>query len=253
MKLQSRQALQWIERVPPFRDPRVQRAALHGWRRLKRYRRVLAERHGSAKYSKPALYDLDRRLERYLDWRGGTFVEAGANDGFRQSNTYFLERFRGWRGVLVEPVPELADQARRERPSAFVVNCALVGRDFSGDTISVRFGGLTSAVENAGRWDSEEFGDAWTESYEVEVPVRTLSSLLVEAEVTQVDFLSLDVEGYEVEAIGGLDLERTTVNYLLIEIGSEANRRGVEQALGEGYVLAEQLTHHDYLYVRKGL
>ena len=45
---------------------------------------------------------------RHLTRRGGVFVEAGANDGYAQSNTYYFERMRGWSGVLIEPVPELA-------------------------------------------------------------------------------------------------------------------------------------------------
>ena len=54
------------------------------------------------------------------------FVEAGAFDGYEQSNTYWLERFRGWAECLrVEPVPELYREAKRNRPSAKVFNCAL--------------------------------------------------------------------------------------------------------------------------------
>ena len=46
-----------------------------------------------------ALYGMDRKLEKYLDFRGGTFIEAGANDGIAQSNSYFLENKHGWNGV----------------------------------------------------------------------------------------------------------------------------------------------------------
>jgi hypothetical protein len=50
-----------------------------------------------------ALDNLDVKLERYLDFDGGTFVEAGANDGVAQSNTLYFEWRRGWRGLLIEP------------------------------------------------------------------------------------------------------------------------------------------------------
>lgn len=77
---------------------------------------------GSQRYAWPALLNLDRRLAELVDPGPGTFVEAGAHDGFTQSNTYWLERHGGWSGLLVEPVPSLARRAARRRPRSRVVN-----------------------------------------------------------------------------------------------------------------------------------
>ena len=38
---------------------------------------------------------------------GGFFIEAGAADGMRFSNTLLLEMKRNWTGLLVEPSPAL--------------------------------------------------------------------------------------------------------------------------------------------------
>ena len=80
---------------------------------LSQIRRAIYEFAGNPRYSRPALYDLDRRLGRYLRFRNGIFVEAGANDGFTQRNTYYLERFLGWSGLLVEAIPSLCERAKR--------------------------------------------------------------------------------------------------------------------------------------------
>src|SRR5215831_4591146 len=69
---------------------------------------------------------LDVKLAEHLSSRRGFFVEAGANDGLAQSNTLYLERYLGWRGLLVEPIPELARLCRVNRPRAMVEECALV-------------------------------------------------------------------------------------------------------------------------------
>ena len=45
-------------------------------------------------FSKPGLNGLDDKLEKYLDYTNGFFIEAGGNDGFLQSNTYYLEKFK---------------------------------------------------------------------------------------------------------------------------------------------------------------
>ena len=79
---------------------------------LSQIRRAIYEFAGNPRYSRPALYDLDRRLGRYLRFRNGIFVEAGANDGFTQSNTYYLERFLGWSGLLVEAIPSLCERGK---------------------------------------------------------------------------------------------------------------------------------------------
>jgi hypothetical protein len=95
-------------------------------------RRGAFEALGSQRYSHPALHGMDARLEELLPEDGGTFVEAGAHDGFTQSNTYYFERFRGWRGVLVEAVPELHAKARRRRRRSVVVRAALVAPEREG-------------------------------------------------------------------------------------------------------------------------
>ena len=93
------------------------------WRRR---RRPIHELFGSDRWSHLALNNLDHKLKKYLDFENGSFIEAGGNDGLSQSNTYWFERFRGWRGMLIEAVPEQAQLCRRNRPRAEVVNTALV-------------------------------------------------------------------------------------------------------------------------------
>ncbi len=67
---------------------------------------------------------LDRKLERYVDKDGGYFVELGANDGVTQSNSLHFEKFRGWRGLLVEPTPHNFIKCRKNRAARSAVFCA---------------------------------------------------------------------------------------------------------------------------------
>lgn len=62
---------------------------------------------------------LDKKLEHHIDFDNGIFVEVGANDGQTQSNTAYFARHRGWRGLLIEPIPELAARCRVARPEAW--------------------------------------------------------------------------------------------------------------------------------------
>lgn len=220
--------------------------------RLGKLRRRFFEAFGSPRYSRPAAHELDRRLERYLPDRGAFFVEAGAHDGFAMSNTYYFERFKGWRGVLVEPIPELYERCVAERPGARVFNCALVPPDFEGETITMRHGGLLSLVVGAQGSAEAELAHARTgaaDNYEVAVPARTLTSVLDEAGAGRIDLLSLDVEGYEPEAVSGLDLDRYAPRYVLVEmLDPDRTRARIESLLGDRYELVEEITPRDVLY-----
>jgi FkbM family methyltransferase len=237
-----------VLRLLRIRDPIVR------WRlRRARTRRMTAEAGGDDRLSRPALHELDTKLNAIIDRDGGFFVEAGAHDGFTQSNTYWLERFRGWRGLLVEPMPELAAEARLSRPAATVVQCALVASEEPGGRLRMRFGDLMSMADGARESDWPRLGTVlgWRDSYELDVDARTLSSLLDEIGAPEVDLLSLDVEGFEGPALQGLDLDRHAPRHVLVEIHDrDRDRPPVDAVLSGRYVEHGWLSPLDLLYVR---
>ena len=241
-----------LARSPPW----VRQGLFRSRRAVARARRRRLEAKGDFSASYPALHEMDRQLERYLPERAGFFVEAGGNDGYTQSNTYALERRHGWRGVLVEPVPELARACARERPGSRVVRAALVPEGFPDAEIGLRFGGLMTVVAGGREGDDEWVAAAHAVGqeeppHEFRAPARTLSSILDEVQAPEVDVLSLDVEGYEAQVLAGLDLERHAPRYVLVEMRDIGGDRGpIEEVLGERYVAVEELSPFDVLYAR---
>jgi len=218
-----------------------------------RSRRRAAEAKGDDRLSRPALYELDRKLDEIIDRDGGFFVEAGAHDGYTQSNSYYLERFRWWRGILIEPMPELAEQARLSRPDATVFQCALSSEEDDGK-VTMRFGDLFSTVQGAkeSHWPGLGTLLGWHDAYDLDVQTRTLSSLLDEVDAPEVDLLSLDVEGFEAPALRGLDLERHAPRYILVEIHNpEQDRPPIDAVLADRYIQDGWLSPVDLLYVRR--
>lgn len=238
--------------LPIIGRPEVRRA-------LKARRRGAFERFGSDRFSRLATHGLDELLWHHLDQRGGTFVEAGAHDGVTYSNTYWLERFQDWTGVLVEPVAEAAQRARSARPGSQVFHAALVEPARAGEEVSLVALDLASTVESAFGGDEERMGahlehGARTQPVAPRVeraPGMTLSSILDAAGVTDIDLLSLDVEGSEVAALQGLDLTRHRPRFILVEVLDPADRDPIAACLGEGYVDHGRVTPQDHLLVRR--
>jgi FkbM family methyltransferase len=219
-------------------------------------RRGVFEALGSQRYSKPALFGMEDVIARHLPDRGGVFVEAGAHDGFTQSNTYWLERHRGWSGVLVEAVPALAARCSRRRPRSLVLNCALVAEATPGATMTVQYGDLMSTVAGARGSSAADAHHAALGTavgggrpYRVEVPARTLTQVLDEADVGRPDLLVLDIEGLELAALHGLDLERHAPRFMLIEmLELERQLPAFEEFLGDRYETVERASDFDVLF-----
>jgi FkbM family methyltransferase len=239
------------------RAPAIHDAVMRARRSQLRIARRRAERAGDFSASRPAAYGVEDLWATTFGGAPGFFVEAGANDGFAESNTYWLERARGWSGLLVEPVAHLAEACRRERPGSTVVQAALVGRDLDGTTVPMREAGLVGHLTvDGGR--VPEWREAMVESTavpvrEVEVPARSLSSLLDEVGAPEVDLLALDVEGFEVQALSGLDWERHAPRYLFVEVHDLGEgKREVDEVVGAGerYEDLGAVTPRDVLYRR---
>lgn len=202
------------------------------------------------------LEELDRRIAEHVTAERGTFVELGAFDGITQNNTLHFEE-RGWRGALIEPLPEAYTACVRNRPAAQVFNCACVPFDHPGQEIRMTAVGLMSVLKDAfGNPHREAEWIARAESLqnlqrrEIVVPTRTLDSILIEANLPCPDLLVLDVEGAEIDVLRGLDLARHRPRFIVCEDAySDAPRDFLARA---GYVakatLLERRFTRDILY-----
>jgi FkbM family methyltransferase len=206
------------------------------------------------------LNEIDGKLRKFLPIKNGFFVELGANDGLKQSNTKYFELFRGWSGILIEPEPKnynLLQHNRSENSKSF--NAACVSFDFPEAEIAMIYSDLmTSPLEGRNGLPNarahaklgEEFWGG--ESYEFLAPARTLNSILKEAHApSNIQLLSLDVEGAELEVLLGLNFSQYSFDYLLIE---SRDILSLEKLLGHnGYFVIDKLSVHDYLFSKNAI
>jgi FkbM family methyltransferase len=161
----------------------------------------------------PAIFgrqdDEPRILAEYLAGKPGVFVEVGAFQPVELSLTYALEQ-AGWSGILIEPVAEHAASLRRQR-RARVFEVACGAPENHGKLMPIRVAGGLSTMRT---YDLErELAGKEVRN----VRVVTLDSVLEEAGIEAIDFLSIDVEGMEVDVLRGFSSGRFRPRLALVE------------------------------------
>ena len=139
----------------------------------------------------------------------GIFVEVGANHPTLRSQTWHLEQ-QGWTGVLVEPNPDLCELLRQARPRSRVFQVA-VGNDSQTGEVDLLLG-----VTDGHSTLKSIIGNPLS-GKKVRVRLCTLNSILAEANIGRIDFLSVDVEGMELAVLQGFDLQKHRPRLILIE------------------------------------
>jgi FkbM family methyltransferase len=151
--------------------------------------------------------------------RDGYFVEVGAGDGTTYSNTLMLERDFGWNGILVEPARMFHQTLATSRRAA--LDRRGIDRKSGGTLPFVQnetFGELSGFAGALTKWDAAD-----SSTYEIET-VR-LDDLLDEHRAPdEIDYLSIDTEGWELAVLEGLSLTKRRIKFLTIEHNFDTKR-----------------------------
>jgi FkbM family methyltransferase len=201
---------------------------------------------------------MELKILQYLETdKPGCFVELGANNGFLQSNTYLLQYGLGWKGILIEPVPRLFEELKKNRSSKniYLENKVVTDPETARSTVEIMDVGLMSYVVNsldeAHEKEQFETGKKFSKhppkSHQIQS--TTLSKLLTGLQIDQVDFLSLDVEGHELNVLKGIDFQTHAPRLALVECNDYQNT--VQYLTKVGYSIAEKFDDKNLLFKLK--
>ena len=202
---------------------------------------------------------LDEKIETFVNFDNGFFVELGANDGINQSNTYYFEKYRGWNGVLIEPIGQKYLECIKNRSNKNKIFCnACVSFDYDKKFVEMTYSDLMtiSNIEESNIKSSSEhiqvgmkYLQEGEKSYNFGCIADTLNNILLKSNAPKkIDFLSLDVEGAELEVLKGVDFDEFSFKFMLIEV---RDIKRLENFLNQhGYILEKKFSSHDYLFKR---
>ena len=165
----------------------------------------------------------------------GFFIEVGAFDGDQDSNTYAFEKL-GWRGVLIEADPEQYKECLANRPGSKVIHAAVGRPDAKGTitfhqvTSSEKWGGMLSYLQADDRqsWRVNRTGTAINK---IEVPYRSLNDILEACDLEPIDFITIDVEGGELDVLKGFDINKYNPRVIVVENNNRHEHNRIEEYL----------------------
>lgn len=190
---------------------------------------------------------------------GGIYLDIGCNDGKSNSNTWFFAKLRGWKGICLEADPRKFREIPFASGRSDGINAAVSNKDGTASfaVVNVADGGLSGLTTTLDHARAQTFGPMRSV---LTVPTVSPLSLLKKYypnATKALDYVSIDVEGHELEVLRSWPLSRSAwcVNVFTVENNHWCNRTEgilpqVKQILGSDYTHVRSLGV-DELFVRR--
>lgn len=151
--------------------------------------------------------------------RAGYYVDIGATEPVRYSNTWFYDKCLGWAGVCVEANAKYHAHLRARRSCALVRRCVSSAR---ANRTFIDADGLSGVLEtNANRAAWARRNQSAREERRFDARCVRTADALAPLGMTHVDLLSLDVEGHELDVLRGIDWKRVRINVIVLDHATE--------------------------------
>jgi FkbM family methyltransferase len=183
--------------------------------------------------------------------RDGFFVEFGATNGVTLSNSYILEKELNWKGILAEPAKDWHEHLPKNRTAAIDFRCVWSKTGEQLEFMETPQGELSTIAQFA-ELDGNRDGRIESKTYMVET-VSLNDLLAFHKAPANMDFLSIDTEGSELEILTAFDFKKYSFDMMCVEHNYTDAREKLRALLeSKGYVnVFPALTQYDDWYLHK--
>eukprot|EP01040_Poterioochromonas_malhamensis_P007893 gene7893-8533_t len=159
-------------------------------------------------WSFPASEGQDHLVLEILNYkRRGMFVDVGARYWHKGSNSFALEYYFGWEGICIEADSHFYPGLVLNRTCKVVCNNAISNVDGQKVHFHYQINGFT---KNPGNDEGEKY-------------TVTVGRVFNDFQLpSRIDYLSIDIEGYEYEGIQTIDFEEHVISVISVERPSQA-------------------------------
>jgi len=181
------------------------------------------------------------------------FIDVGCNHPITHSNSLFFEKNQGYKVVAIDALEGIKNLWGRERPNSLFIETAVGDMPGTVDFEIVQGGeieSMFSAVSGASNKATNHTKKLKT------VQVRTLAEILSSLSISAAGVVSIDIEGYELNAIKGIDFKKFRSQIFIIEnnrnngLGDNLIR---DYLISKGYVYYARIWNLDDIFVDQNL
>jgi FkbM family methyltransferase len=181
----------------------------------------------------------------------GFFLDIGAHDGITYSNSYFFEKYRNFNGICLEPNPLVFEKLIKNRKCDCLNSAASYADGFAKFTKISGYSEMLSGLE--------EFRDPrHNDRAKIEINVNggeieTIEVATVNVnrlvENRSIDFITIDIEGGELDVLKTLDFNKFDCRVLVVEINYENQKNQISELLMNNHFFIYKRVGSDYIYL----
>jgi FkbM family methyltransferase len=183
--------------------------------------------------------------------KNGVFIEIGVGDGISLSNTYFLEKFRGWNGLLCEPSKIFHTPIFQHRNATLVKSAVLGSGGQQVNFVEVKGREMLSTLKKY-----SDLTDHNRDHYiEYTVDTITFTDLCRKyLSGNKIDYLSIDTEGSELEIIVSIDFDLFDISVISVEHNNNPQKLShIQSILTKKNYVEVPIFSWDCMFVKKEL
>ena len=197
--------------------------------------------------------------EKYFpdyDYKGIMVEVGGATPEFLSMSKHFKDN--GWRTIIIEPNPTFAQQHIEIGNEVYQFACSYEDKDGEFTIVEQQvsaYGGIVtdhsfSSIEVKDSYlRKTNFNLTNSNSKKINVKIKKLDTILNEINISKIDILSIDVEGWEIEVMKGLNTENIDCKLIVVEnfLDDDSYKKYFESI---GYYLSDNIQYNQ-IYLKK--
>ena len=190
--------------------------------------------------------------KRFFDGKkNGFFIEIGAHDGITGSNCYYFEKFLNWNGIAIEPSNIQFGKLKKNR------KCNVLNNAISNEVKEVEFieviEGLTqmSGINNSSFKKNIDIISNNQSSKTKSLNLKTITFSDIAPKDTDIDYLSIDIEGGEMNLIKSINFEIINIKVISVENNSPKEQNFKNFFEGKNFNYFDRIGQDEIFYNNK--